>query len=183
MRWVLAHRILARHPTLICDPTAIWDYAYDQIDSIIIGRRVSVGAFAEVVVYRHSPYSSVEGRLILGDAAVISTGVNVRAAGGEIRVGAGTAIGQNSILIAANHQIVSAVSYLYSRWNEERCGVEIGDNVWVGASCVLLPGSRIGDNAVIGAGSVVTGTVPAGELWAGVPARRVKVLQKAHDVV
>ena len=38
-------------------------------------------------------------------------------------------------------------------------------------------GARIGDNAVIAAGSVVRGEVPAGELWGGVPARRIKTIE------
>jgi acetyltransferase-like isoleucine patch superfamily enzyme len=46
--------------------------------------------------------------------------------------------------------------------------------VWLGAGCIVLKGVRIGEGAVIGAGSVVTKSVPAGEVWAGVPARPVR---------
>lgn len=46
----------------------------------------------------------------------------------------------------------------------------------VGANCTLLPGVTVGEGAVVGAGSVVTRDVPAGEFWAGVPARRVRDL-------
>lgn len=38
--------------------------------------------------------------------------------------------------------------------------VKIGNNVWIGANCIILRGTEIGDNAVIGAGSVVKGTIP-----------------------
>jgi acetyltransferase-like isoleucine patch superfamily enzyme len=54
--------------------------------------------------------------------------------------------------------------------------VSIGRNVWIGANCVILPGTVIGDNAVIAAGAVVRGIVPANELWGGVPARFIKSL-------
>lgn len=44
----------------------------------------------------------------------------------------------------------------------------------LGAGVCVLPGVTIGENALIGMGSVVTKDVPAGEKWAGVPARRRK---------
>ena len=43
----------------------------------------------------------------------------------------------------------------------------------IGAAATILPGVVIGENALIGAGSVVTHNVPAGEIWAGVPARQL----------
>lgn len=175
--WLLAHRVRARHPTLRCHPSAIWDYGYRDIDAIEIGLRVSVGAFAEILVYRRATHSSTEGRLVLEDGAVISTGVNLRAAGGTIRIGAGSAIGQNAALIAANHRIVPGEKRINTPWDETRCGVDIGSNVWIGANCVLVPGCRVGDDAVVGAGSVVTGFVPPGELWAGVPARKIRSIE------
>ena len=38
--------------------------------------------------------------------------------------------------------------------------VEIGNNVWIGANCVILRGTKIGDNCVVAAGSVIKGRVP-----------------------
>jgi maltose O-acetyltransferase len=52
--------------------------------------------------------------------------------------------------------------------------ITIGRNVWLGAHVIVLPGVTIGDNAVVGAGSVVTTSVSGGEIWAGVPARRIR---------
>lgn len=50
----------------------------------------------------------------------------------------------------------------------------IGNDVWVGANVVILQGVEIGDGAVIGASSIVTKNVPAFEVWAGVPAKKIK---------
>ena len=52
--------------------------------------------------------------------------------------------------------------------------MKIGNNVWLGAGAVVLHGVSIGDGAVIGANAVVVKDVPAGEIWGGVPARRIR---------
>ena len=52
--------------------------------------------------------------------------------------------------------------------------VKIGDNVWIGACSVILPGVTIGDMSVVAAGSVVTKDVPPHVLVAGVPAKIIK---------
>lgn len=49
--------------------------------------------------------------------------------------------------------------------------VRIGNNVWIGAGAVILPGITIGDDSVIGAGSVVTKDIPAGVVAVGNPCR------------
>jgi acetyltransferase-like isoleucine patch superfamily enzyme len=51
--------------------------------------------------------------------------------------------------------------------------VELGDDAKIGAGATILPRVVIGPGARIGAGAVVTRDVPAGETWAGVPARRI----------
>jgi acetyltransferase-like isoleucine patch superfamily enzyme len=173
---ILAHRIRARHPTLVAHYTSLWDYGYRDMAALEIGEHVSVGPFAEIVVHRHVTHSSVEGRLVLGDRCVVGTGTNIRAAGGVIRIGERSNVSQNCTLIAANHVLDPARGHTGGAWDETRTGVTVGANVWVGAGAVLLPGTTIGDNAVIAAGAVVRGVVPENELWGGVPARKLKDL-------
>lgn len=52
--------------------------------------------------------------------------------------------------------------------------VTIGENVWIGGNCCILPGVTIGDNAVIGAGSVVTKDIEANVVAAGNPCRIIR---------
>lgn len=49
--------------------------------------------------------------------------------------------------------------------------VKIGNNVFIGADSVILPGVKIGDNTIIGAGSVVSKDIPEGSVACGVPAK------------
>jgi maltose O-acetyltransferase len=48
--------------------------------------------------------------------------------------------------------------------------VSIGRRAFIGANALILPGVHLGDDAVVAAGSVVTKSVPAGVVVAGVPA-------------
>lgn len=52
--------------------------------------------------------------------------------------------------------------------------IEIGNDVWIGADTVILPGVKIGDGAVIAAGAVVTKSVPDYAIVGGVPAKVLK---------
>ena len=54
--------------------------------------------------------------------------------------------------------------------------ITIGDDVWICAGALILPGVTIGEGVIIGAGAVVTKDVPAGETYAGVPARDIKAI-------
>ena len=65
----------------------------------------------------------------------------------------------------------------------QRTGVTVGANVGVGANSVLLPGITIGDNSLVAAGSVVSRDVPANEIWGGVPARKLKDVPTAEQVL
>ena len=51
--------------------------------------------------------------------------------------------------------------------------IYVGNNVFIGSDTVILPGVKIGDNNIIGAGTVVTKDLPTGNIWGGVPARRI----------
>lgn len=48
--------------------------------------------------------------------------------------------------------------------------VHIGENVWIGAGAIILPGVTIGDGSVVAAGAVVNKNVPDNVMVAGVPA-------------
>lgn len=51
--------------------------------------------------------------------------------------------------------------------------IEIGSNVFIGSRAIILPNTKIEDNVIIGAGSLVSGRIESGGIYAGVPAKRV----------
>ena len=55
--------------------------------------------------------------------------------------------------------------------------ITVGDNVWLGGNVIVLPGITIGNNSVVGAGSVVTGNIPANVVAVGNPCRIVKNIE------
>ncbi len=173
---ILSHRVRIRNPTLICHPTAIWDYGYSDIDVIRLGQNVRVAAFTEIIVYKRAQHSSIAGSLSCGDNVTISTGANIRAAGGAIEIGDHTIIGQHAVLLASTHRIAHGSTYQNTPWDESKSGVTIGRNCWIGANVIIMPGITVGDNSIVGAGSTVTKDIPPNEVWGGVPSRLIRPL-------
>lgn len=69
---------------------------------------------------------------------------------------------------------VSASDRLANRY-EKGC-VVIKKNVFIGMGSLIIKPVTIGENAIVGAGSVVTHDIPANEIWAGNPARRIDTI-------
>ncbi len=59
--------------------------------------------------------------------------------------------------------------------------VTIGNNVFLGWGCTVLPGTVIGDNTVIGAGAVVSGKLEANAVYAGNPAKRIMSIEEYYE--
>lgn len=88
----------------------------------------------------------------------------------------------NNVLMAGNVQFVGRHDHSFSTpgvtiWDGERGEngtTVVEDDVWLGASVIVISGVTIGRGSIVAAGSVVTGDIPPCEIWAGVPAKKVK---------
>ena len=88
---------------------------------------------------------------------------------GHIYVGDWVKFGPNVTVATAGHPLQPELRIDPAlQFNKD---VHIGNNVWIGAGAVLLPGVTIGENSVIGAGSVVTKDIPANVVAVGNPCR------------
>lgn len=145
---------------------------------ISIGRAVTLNSLSDD--YHLNIHSSVK---LMADrrGAEIEIGDLTRIHGSCIHAWNSVKIGR-SCLIAANCQIMDANGHDLCLGEPSRRinsqdtprPVTIGDAVWLGAHCIILPGVTVGRGSVIGAGSVVTHNIPAFTVAAGIPARVVK---------
>lgn len=109
-------------------------------------------------------------RLQIGRRTAINEFNSIRAGNAPIIIGDGCLISQFVSIIGANHNTARDPWMRDQPHNLVRAGVQIGDDVWIGANAVLLPGIRVGHGAIIAAGAVVTRDVEAYAIVGGVPA-------------
>lgn len=95
----------------------------------------------------------------------------------DIYVGDGVLFGPNVVVAVAGHPVDPDLRRKVAQFN---LPVHIGNNVWIGAGAIILPGITIGDNSVIGAGSVVTKDIPANVVAVGNPCRVLREIGE-HD--
>lgn len=91
---------------------------------------------------------------------------------GKVILGNNVMIGPNVSIYAVTHPI-HPDPRIHEKLDIGR-DVVIGDNVWIGGSCVINPGVHIGRNSVIGAGSVVTRDIPPDVVAYGNPCKPVR---------
>jgi acetyltransferase-like isoleucine patch superfamily enzyme len=119
---------------------------------------------------------SPSARIHLGEGASFN-GTSIVCRSSKISIGARTMIGPNvTIVDSPFHPVWPPVDRNAYSGTELDASVDIGQDVWIGAQVIVLPGSRIGRGSVIAAGSIVKGEVPPNCLAAGSPARVVRTL-------
>ena len=87
---------------------------------------------------------------------------------GHIYIGDKVMFGPNVVVATAGHPIDPVLRGRGLQYSKD---VYIGENTWIGAGAIIVPGVRIGKNTVIGAGSVVTRDIPSDVVAVGVPCR------------
>lgn len=93
----------------------------------------------------------------------------------RINFGNGVFVGPEVKCLCATHEIGTA----QRRAGKVKYGsIVVEDGVWIGAGAIILPGVRIAKGGVIGAGAVITKSTEPNGLYVGVPATRVRDLNK-----
>lgn len=115
--------------------------------------------------------------LVIGDNVGISATAFV--CSNHIEIGNNVKIGGNTVIYDTDFHSLDPQLRLNAdtdKKNAKNAPIKIGNNVFIGAHATILKGVTIGDKAIIGACSVVTKNIPAGEIWAGNPAKFLKKL-------
>jgi len=110
--------------------------------------------------------------LKLGRRVNFARGVWINARGGVV-MGNDVMIGPGARVISNGHEMASTERPMIDQGLYSR-PIKIGDDVWIGANAIVLPGVEIGSHSVVAAGSIVTKDVPSYVVVAGAPARVVK---------
>ncbi len=103
----------------------------------------------------------------LGDHSGI--GVNAKLSPGVI-VGDNVLMGEDVLFLTRNHAFADSKVLIRDQGYLGTETIVVGDDVWIGTRCILLPGVHVGTGAVVGAGSVVTKSVEPYAIVAGNPA-------------
>lgn len=155
--------------------------------SITIADNVVIGTDSHFIA--HQPMH-IESHVTFGNGCVVLS--REKGHSGELRVGNGSAIGDNTIIDLTGNVTIGVqvamgpgcIIYTHDHdyssalvpWkgNVETTAVTIEDGAWIGAGVIILPGVVVGKGAVIAAGAVVTKNIQAGGIYGGVPAKLLK---------
>ena len=133
-------------------------------------RRFSLGDYS--VVESYSCINNAVGDVIIGDHTRVGLHNTVI---GPVTIGNHVNLAQGITVTALNHNFAEK-GLRIDEQGVSTTPVTIGDDIWIGANAVILPGVTIGNHSVVAAGAVVTKDVPPHTLVAGVPAKTIKEL-------
>jgi maltose O-acetyltransferase len=109
-------------------------------------------------------------KVSIGDGSFINVGCWFEGAG-HVGIGRNVFLGPQVMIITSIHEIDEHGQAARMPSSGE---VLIGDQCWLGARAMIMPGVTIGEGAIIGAGAVVTKDCEPGAVYVGVPARRLR---------
>jgi acetyltransferase-like isoleucine patch superfamily enzyme len=168
-RWRHQKKGISMHPSVRIDrmvelytSSPFWDFHYGG--EIVLHAGVMLGKGMIVHCYG--------GRVEVGENSIFGPGVTIYGHG-NVTIGRDCLIAMETKIISANHDIPPRSVRINER-HDIRKPITIGDDVWLGASVVILAGVTVGDGCVVGAGSVVTGDLEPYSIAVGNPARVIR---------
>lgn len=127
------------------------------------------------VIYKNVTfYNNGNGQLKLGNKSHIAPFGYILTVNNQVNIGNDVAIGPFCSFFCHSNSIATEGKLFRETYLDG--DINIGNNVFIGAQTVIMPGTVIGDNVAIGANSVVKGTLESGFLYAGSPVKKIRKL-------
>jgi acetyltransferase-like isoleucine patch superfamily enzyme len=165
---IFGQGVVLRHPhkvrlgdSVTLDDLVVLDAKGSANRGIEVGRGAFLG--------RGTILSCKDGDITLGDHANLGFHCEIFS-GSTVVVGAHALFAAQAYLVGGGHAFEASDAAVVDQPRTSR-GIQLGDNVWLGAGAKVLDGVRIGTDVVVGAGAVVNADLPDGAIAAGVPAR------------
>lgn len=167
------HVILGDNSTL----SGVCKFLSDTPGSILIGANTTINSGRRFNPIGGDTYAMLRtigtGRIVIGSNVGISNSTIVSRT--EIIIEDDVRIGGSCKLYDNDFHSLDLEKRISAHDDDIRSApIRIKKGAFIGAHCIILKGVTIGEGAVIGAGSVCTKNVPAGEIWAGNPAKRIR---------
>ena len=110
--------------------------------------------------------------LSIGDNSSVGIDCHLQAG---ISIGNNVIMGQECLFFTSNHRTSSISTPMIKQGYDGLQSITVGNDLWIGARVIILPGVYVGDGAVIDAGSVVTHDVESYSVVAGNPAKLIRM--------
>ena len=169
--------VVLRHPhkirigdNVVIDDACCLDAKGVDNRGIDIGTGVFIG--------RGTILSCKNGDIVVDDHANIGFNCEIFS-GGRVRLGKHALVAAYTYLVGGDH-VRDRTDRPVLRQGRVARGIEVDDNVWLGAHVVVADGVTIGRDAIVGAGAVVRDEIPPFSVAAGVPARIIRDRRSDH---
>ena len=126
-------------------------------------RELGILTGPEVYFKENCYVDSYGGFIEIDGPSAFSQGVVIHGNGG-VKIGKFCMAGHGAMVLAGNHRYSLNKQLPFILQGSETKGISIGENVWIGARCIILDGATIGNNVVVGAGSIIKGNIPSNHL-------------------
>ena len=170
--------VVLRHPhkiaigdNVVIDDGCCLDAKGTDNRGITIGNGVFVG--------RNTILSCKNGDIVIEDNANIGFNSEIFSAS-RVRLGKNALVAAYTYLVGGDH-LYDRVDVPVGQQGRTARGIDVGDNVWLGAHVVVTDGSRIGRDVIVGAGAVVVGEIQEFGIATGVPAKIVRDRREGQD--
>jgi len=138
---------------------------------VFIKNRDNFSAGEGSALYHSCYILNTSGKFGIGRHSHLGAFCYVNVCLGSVVIGDDVAVGPGTKIIAYSNHYAKGKKVT----EERKVGtVVIGNNVFIGANCTILPDTTIEDNVIVAAGSVVKGTLESDSIYGGIPCEKIK---------